>query len=162
VWKLIEDPTSEEALRYAVWYFRSHGSQADAELVLETARRNVGDKPWLLQYAGLIAAESGNWEAAKAAFTESFHVSPTWSSAYNASIAHFFTGWPQRGASLLEDALFLAEHSNDERRSVAYLARVRTTDDREVAMQSLREALEIDPGSPEALLLLRSLEPGRD
>jgi hypothetical protein len=161
LWQLIEDNDDESAFRYAAWYFRSHGSRVDARQALNRSMEQFGRQYWIISYEGLLSAESGEWESAARLFTESHEMVPEWRTAYDAALAWYRAGWPQRGARMLERARQLATYSDERARAEVYTASARTAPDTGRARDYLKEALSIAPSSAEALYLLRTLGSSR-
>ncbi|MFP4549566.1 MAG: hypothetical protein ACLFNT_02075 [Spirochaetales bacterium] len=161
LWRLLERADDETMYRFAAWYFGAHGSAIDAEQVLQLSRQRFGRPSWVIDYEALLAADSGRWDDAASLFSESHEIIPDWRSAYNAGLAWHRAGWPERGEELLERARVLAPYSSDQVRSRVYTASARTSSQNGRIRDYLEQALEIEPGSPEALYLLRTLpDPG--
>ena len=162
LWRLLESTEIEAAFRYAAWYFFTRNRFEDVRIVLDRAAALRGaeehEPGWSVFYEGLLAAREDSWEAAANRFEASFVRSPSWPAALNASIALFRTAEQSRGRERLQDALLLARNSPDSRRITAFLVAARAAPDGRAARALVDEAIAIDPGSPEALLLAGQLE----
>jgi tetratricopeptide (TPR) repeat protein len=162
LWRLIEEDADEPALRYAAWYFRSHGSQVDLRQALNRSIDQLGRKYWVVAYEAMLAADSGDWDAAAELFTESHELVPDWRTAYDAALSWYRAGWPERGAEMLARARRLAAYSDERARSEVYTTSARTAADVADARAYLEEALSIAPSSAETLYLMRTLASSRE
>ncbi|MFW6289170.1 MAG: hypothetical protein ACOC2Q_05260 [Spirochaetota bacterium] len=162
LWRLLESSEVPEPFRYASWYFFSRNRFDDARIVLDRAAAirdpQTPEPAWSIFYDGLLSARADRWDTAIERFEASFVRSPGWPAALNASIALFRSGEQERGNDRLQDALLLARNRPGSRRIAVFLVAARATRESATARALVKEALAIDPGSPEALLLAGQLE----
>jgi len=162
LWQLLESSQTTDPHRYAAWYFSSRNRFEDVAIVIDRAAAlrdaDTAEPAWSLFYKGLLAARGEYWEEAGDRFEASFVRSPSWPAALNAAIALFRTREQARGRERLQDALLLARNRHDPRRIDVFLVAARAAADGATARALIQEALAIDPGSSEALLLAGQLE----
>ena len=162
LWLLLELQPSDEAFRYAAWYFFTRGQIADLELVLRRAASLHGlERPepsWSRAYRGLVSADQGQWEAAAEHFASSFAQSPSWQAALNAAIALLHAGRTAEASTRLRNALLLARHGTGRERTRVFLVAARLEARPEERHRLVAEALAIDPASSEALVLAAQLD----
>lgn len=153
IWQLLaEDADSEDAFRYAAWYFAGRGQYADLARVLERAP-NSGS--WVETYAGLMSASTGSWERARSHLLSAHQASPSWRSAYNLAVAELARGATGAGREWLADSAERASAagypSGSER---VFVTQARVAETSGAARDAALKALDIDPMNQRAMLIL--------
>jgi tetratricopeptide (TPR) repeat protein len=165
LWHLLEEAPHDTAFHYAAWYFATRAREDDLSLVLDRYgawRSTTGrdEQSWAQSYRGLLRAGQGDWRDATEAFRSGFTSTPSWHAALNAALSLVRLGEVERARARLQDAILLARNSRDHRRIEALLVGARLARDPGQRARLVREALELDPTSSEALLLARQLDNG--
>jgi len=159
VWNLVAAPdVSDEALRFAAWYFAGRG-QYDA--LIQLLGRLELETAWIHTYNAISFARTDQWSRAVELLRAARAASPSWLTALNLALAHFAVGDSLHGTEALADAEQFARRSGLPPESAAvFIAIARVTADRIVAYDAITTALELDPTNTGALLVRDRLESG--